>query len=185
MPLAITKILPDPAFSVQYQGERIQLYHAYEDDMVGKQCENVYTADEAEGVREGQRLTGGFMGSKFGYTEDEDRNDFFFDTYNLYKTMTANFVPEFQHPTRTWAGDWDDKFIVQTAINYGLIGFDEDFRFVDTMTIEEPVKSCTGGLVQPYEVRVVSHGERHQRHIANRALEAVHRIRGRERPAHV
>tara|TARA_R100001129_G_scaffold180005_1_gene157524 strand:+ start:425 stop:901 length:477 start_codon:yes stop_codon:yes gene_type:complete len=158
MPLAITKILPDPAFSVQYQGETITIYHAYEDDIVGLECSNVYTADEAEGVREGQRLAGGLMGSKFGYTEDEDRNDFFFDTHMLYRTMTANFVSEFQHPKKKYASDWDDKFIVQTAINYGLIGFDEDFRFVETQRISHSIKSCTGGEIRPYEVKVVSHG---------------------------
>ena len=59
---------------------------------------------------------------------------------------------------RKYAFEWDDKHIVQTAINYGLIGFDEDYRFVDATSIEGPVMSCTGGLIEPYEVKAVSNG---------------------------
>ena len=158
MPLAIRKVPPDAAFSVQYQGQTITIYHAYEDDMVGKQCSHVYTADEAEGVRDGQRLSSGRMGSKYGYTEDEDRNDFFFDTAELYDTMKLLCVSELNHANREYACEWDDKFIVQAALDHGLIGFDDDFRFVDAQRISNAIKSCTGGLIQPYEIKAVSNG---------------------------
>ena len=112
-------------------------------------------ADEQEGVRDDQRLCEGIKGT-YGFTSVDQRNDFFFDTYNLFDMMRS--LPEFQQPTKRCSSDWDDKFIIQTAINHGLIGFDEDFRFVSTVDIEFSIKSCTGGFIQPYELKVVSNG---------------------------
>ena len=49
---------------------------------------------------------------------------------------------------------------MQVAIDNALIGFDEDFRFVDTTMIEESIESCTGGSIHPYpyEIKKVSDG---------------------------
>ena len=68
------------------------------------------------------------------------------------------YMPEFQDERKEYSWEWDASLIVQTAINYGLIGFDDDYRFVNTMMIEDPIKSCTGGFVYPYEIKEVSNG---------------------------
>tara|TARA_R100001594_G_C4023955_1_gene259752 strand:+ start:900 stop:1382 length:483 start_codon:yes stop_codon:yes gene_type:complete len=157
MPLVIYKVPPDVAFMVQYQGEKVAIYHTYIDDIQRTTADSVYTADEKEGVRtDHQKLADGIVGA-YGFTrgDDDDRNEFWFTTHNLFKMMKA--LPEFQDECkpfkRRYSFEWEDKYIVQTAIDYGLVGFDEDFRFVDTTMIEEPVKSCTGGLIQPYDVK--------------------------------
>lgn len=155
MPLEITQVPPSPAFSVEYQGETLWIYHTYEDDIESRRVEQVYTADEKEGVRDGQRRCGGIQG-QYGFTVYEHRDEYFFDTHKLLMEMAS--LPEFDNPTKRYSSDWQDKFIVQTAINYGLIGFDEDYRFVDTTMIEEPIKSLTGGLIQPIAVKAVSNG---------------------------
>jgi|TARA_R100001163_G_scaffold60609_1_gene50037 hypothetical protein len=155
MPLEIKRVPPSPAFSVEYQGERIWIYHTYLDEIESMRLDHVYTADEEEGVRNGHRRHEGIKG-EYGFTVDEHRNDYFFDTSDLYKMMSS--LPEFYHPTKKFGFEWPDKFIVQIAIEYGLIGFDEDFRFVDATMIEFPIKSCTGGLIVPVEVKAVSNG---------------------------
>ncbi len=159
MPLQIKRVPPSPAFSVEYQGERIWMYHAYDNENESNRVDQVYTADEEEGVRDGQRLCEGIKG-EYGFTWDDERADYFFDTHNLFKMMSS--FPEFNDLNKPFqrkhSFEWNDKYIVQAAINNGLIGFDEDLRFVDATRIEEPVQSCTGGLIQPYEVKAVSNG---------------------------
>ena len=162
MPLVIYKVPPDVAFMVEYQGENVAIYHTYIDDIERTPADGVYTADENEGVRtDRQKWADGVQGD-YGFTrgDDDDRNEFWFYTHNLFEMMKA--FPEFQDEwkpfKRKHSFEWEDKYIVQTAIHYGLVGFDEDFRFVDATRIEEPVKSCTGGLVHPYEVKAVSNG---------------------------
>ena len=67
-------------------------------------------------------------------------------------------MPEFQDGNKKYSFEWDASFIIQTAINYGLIGFDDDYRFVDTTMIEDRIPSCTGSWVYPYHIREVSNG---------------------------
>lgn len=164
MPLAITRVPPEIAFDVIYQGISLHIYHAYEEDIQKNKIHGVYTADKNEGVRVGQREVPGVIG-EHGFTQDEDRNDFFFNTFALFKLMKD--FPEFKNKAgvhgstdSTYHFQWLESYIVQVAIDNALIGFDEDFRFVDTTMIEESIESCTGGSIHPYpyEIKKVSDG---------------------------
>ena len=149
MPLKIESLTPEVAFAVEYQGKIIPIFHYYDDDLYHRKVEAWYTADKDEGVRAHQSRQSGVLGD-YGYTEHYQRDDWYFCTDNLFKKMSS--LPEFQDPKKKNSFMWDDSFILQVAINYGLVGFDEDYKFVDTTMIEEPLKSCTGGLVYPYEI---------------------------------
>lgn len=163
MPLVIYKVPPEIAFTVQYQGEKVAIYHTYIDDIQSTPAQSVYTADKNEGVRtDRQKWADGVQGD-YGFTRgnDDDRNEFWFYTHNLFQMMRS--LPEFndlQDPNYKYSYEYEDSFILQTAINHGLVGFDEDYRFIDTTKIEEPIESCTGGSIYPYpyEIKEVSNG---------------------------
>ena len=127
MPLAIQSVSPDTAFTVQYNGKPLTIYHAYEDDILSRKVDGVYTADEMEGVRKGQRYSEGMQGD-YGFTSDDDRYEFFFNTHLLFEIVKS--FPEFQHPTKKYQFQWNDSFIVQVAINYKLIDFDDEGRMI-------------------------------------------------------
>ena len=155
MPLKVESLTPEVAFAVEYQGKVIPIFHFYQDDRYDRKVEAWYTADKDEGVRIHQSRKPDLLGD-FGYTKEWERDDWYFCTDTLFKSMAS--LPEFQDPNKKHSFQWEDSFILQTAINYGLIGFDEDYRFIDTTKIEEPIKSFTGGVIHPYEIKEVSNG---------------------------
>lgn len=155
MPLKIEKLTPHVAFAVTYQGKIIPIFHHYEDDMFHKVIEGWYTADKNEGIRDYQSKQRGIMGDQ-GFTLEVERDDWYFSTHRIFEKV--KFLPEFQDEDKRHAFQWDDSFILQVAIDYGLVGFDDDYRWVDTTLIEEPMGSCTGGVIYPYEVKEVSNG---------------------------
>lgn len=155
MPVKYEMITPEVAFAVEYQGKVIPIFHTYEFDDMFRISAEWFTADIKEGVRDDQRKKDGLMG-KLGFTEDNDRDAWFFNKHNIFEKM--KYMPEFQDGNKKYSFEWDASFIIQTAINYGLIGFDDDYRFVDTTMIEDRIPSCTGSWVYPYHIREVSNG---------------------------
>ena len=116
----------------------------------------MFTADIKEGVRKGQQLLGDVRGA-FGFTSGNgDRNDYWFSSNDLFELV--KHLPEFKNkagvlhsnPT-TYEFQWLKSYIVQVAIDHELIGFDDDFRFIDATSIDQPIKSCTGGMIMPKE----------------------------------
>tara|TARA_R110002020_G_scaffold35531_3_gene107215 strand:+ start:3605 stop:4078 length:474 start_codon:yes stop_codon:yes gene_type:complete len=148
MPLKVESLTPEVAFAVEYQGKIIPIFHYYQDDLYHQPVESWYTADKDEGVRTHQSRQPGVLGD-YGYTNHDDRDDWYFCTDTLFKKMRS--LPEFQDPNKNHSFQWEDSFILQTAINYGLVGFNEDYQYVDTTMIEEPIKSFTGGVIHPYD----------------------------------
>tara|TARA_R100000005_G_C4969151_1_gene182771 strand:+ start:612 stop:1079 length:468 start_codon:yes stop_codon:yes gene_type:complete len=155
MPIKYEKLTPHVAFSVEYQGKIIPIFHAYDEDDMSRKLDEWFTADVNEGVRDHQTKKEGLLG-EVGYTMEYNRDEWYFCTHKLFEKM--KYMPEFQDERKQYSWEWDASLIVQTAINYGLIGFDDDYRFVNTMMIEDPIKSCTGGFVYPYEIKEVSNG---------------------------
>ena len=155
MPLKIEKLTPHVAFAVTYEGKIIPIFYYYEDDNADNIIDGWYTADIKEGVRDFQpekhcHCCYGLLG-EHGYTAGEERQDWYFSTHALFKDMRS--LPEFQDEQKKHSFQWEPSFILQTAINNGLIGFDEDYRVVETMMIEEPVKSFTGQVIYPYDMK--------------------------------
>lgn len=148
MPLKVESLTPEVAFAVEYQGKIIPIFHFYQDDRYDRKVDGWYTADKDEGVRSNQSRQSGLRGD-FGYTEHYQRDNWYFCTDTLFHKMRS--LPEFQDPQKKHSFMWEASFILQTAINYGLVGFDEDYQYIDTTMIEEPIKSCFGGLIYPYE----------------------------------
>ena len=151
MPLKVQSLAPEVAFDVKYQGKIIPIFHFYQDDRHDRKVEAWYTADKDEGVRSHQSRQSGLRGD-FGYTETYQRDNWYFCTDTLFNMMRS--LPEFndlQDPNYKYSYQYEDSFILQTAIDHGLVGFDEEYRFIDTTMIEEPIKSCFGGWVYPYE----------------------------------
>tara|TARA_R100001230_G_C5669331_1_gene174221 strand:- start:250 stop:717 length:468 start_codon:yes stop_codon:yes gene_type:complete len=155
MPLKIEKIIPHVAFAVEYQRKIIPMFFCYDQDLAHRVYDGWYTADKNEGVRDGQTKKPSVLGH-YGYTDDDERDAWYFCTHLLFNKMKG--LPEFADELRPHAFQWDDNFIVQTAINNGLLGFDEDNRPVDTTQLEIPIRSCTGGTVYPYDLKEVSNG---------------------------
>ena len=155
MPLKIEKIIPHVAFAVEYQRKIIPMFFCYDQDLAHRVYDGWYTADKNEGVRDGQTKKPSVLGD-YGYTDDDERDAWYFCTHLLFNKMKG--LPEFADELRPHAFQWDDNFIVQTAINNGLLGFDEDNRPVDTTQLEIPIRSCTGGTVYPYDLKEGSNG---------------------------
>jgi len=155
MPLKIEKITPHVAFAVEYQGKIIPMFFCYDKDLAHRVFDGWYTADKNEGVRNGQAKKPSVLGD-YGYTDDDERDAWYFCTHLLFNKMKG--LPEFADELRPYAFQWDDEFIVQTAIDNGLLGFDEDNRPVDTTQLDNPIPSCTGGTVYPYQLEWLING---------------------------
>ncbi len=158
MPLIIKKVPPKVAFVVTYQGVEMDIFHAYDEDLEHELVEGAYTADVEEGCRpKGDQFLADGVQGQFGFTEDGDgRDSYFFHIYRIFERVKD--LDEFKHPTKRFLFEFEHSFIVQTALDHGLIGFDSDYRFVNTMTLDKPIDSCVGGVIMPYNKKEASNG---------------------------
>ena len=129
MPIRTEVLPPEIAFTVDYDGGTIPIYHCYEDDDFDKRCEYVYTADIKEGIRNGN-------------TDVSLRNDYWIDIRLVYD-LVEHLLSSIEKARTELSLYWTPKahrLVLDIAIQNGLVSFDDDGRFI----INE-IKSVSNG----------------------------------------